>query len=407
MNSFGSGMFPNEFWAEMLDNQNLLKEQYELVGENSKWATEFNEIMIIVNENNEISDYTLYGLGLLDQSSLENLVDCYINGTQAEKITSTFTFDELLNLQFKVILEGDFYEWDEGLGHYVDVRTDAAKLENVFNNKGINIKVAGIIKEKANISAHSITAAVAYTSALTKYIIENNNQTDIVKAQLQNDTTDVKTGTAFTSQRTKELALKNLGYSLLDNPSEIKIYPTDFSSRNKIASFIDSYNDKCVAAGQDDKVITYSDEAGTIFSSVSTIITSITYVLIAFVSVSLVVSSIMIGVITYISVIERTNEIGILRSIGASKKDVGRVFNAESFIIGLSSGIMGIIISLILLLPINLILKHFTGISGIAVLSPIVAVSLIAISFILTLIAGFIPSRIAAKKDPVVALRSN
>ena len=401
-----TGYYKNEFWSEMIDNVDLLKAQYTLVGEGSRWAENFDEIMIVLDENNEISDYTLYGLGLLDQSKLESLMDDYINDRDTDNITKTYTFEELLSLEFKVILEGDLYEKSGDI--YTSIKNNETKLENVFNNKSITLKVAGIIKENPDASAHGISTAVVYTSALTRFVIEHNNQTEVMLAQLASDDKDVLTGETFESEgKTKEQILKTLGYSKFDDPQEIKLYPVDFNAKNNISKFIENYNSKCVASGEDKKVITYSDNTGLIMNSISTIITSITYILVAFVGVSLVVSSIMIGVITYISVIERTKEIGILRSIGASKKDIRRVFNAESFIIGLSSGLFGILVSLLLLIPMNLILKHFTGISGIASLPVLAGFILVVISFILTVIAGFIPARIASKKDPVIALRTD
>ena len=415
-----SSYYSNEFWSEMLDNTEMLKSQYELVGEGSKWASEYNEVMIVVDENNEISDYTLFGLGLLDQDELDQMLDNYINGLDCEPVNASFTYEDLLGLDYKIILESDYFVLQPD-GKYLDIRTlkgkDNAKyaeeLEKLYNTKAIEIKVAGIIRERKEASAKSIDTVVAYSSKLTRYIIEQNNLSPLMTAQLANDDENVLTGEAFveteniTKQMLKQKVLSDLGYANLDMPEGIYLYPIDFEAKGKINDFIDNYNSKCMAAGEDDKYITYSDTIGTIMSSVSTIITSITYVLIAFVGVSLVVSSIMIGIITYISVIERTKEIGVLRSVGASKKDVKRVFTAESFIIGLASGLFGITISFLLTIPINLILKHFTGLTGIASLPVLGCVILVVISVVLTLIAGLIPARVAAKKDPVVALRSN
>ncbi len=415
-----SSYYSNEFWTEMLDNEELLKAQYDLVGEGSYWAKEYNEIMIVVDENNQISDYTLYGLGLLDQSNLSVLLSNYIKGKDSEPVNATFEYSDLLGLEYKILLESDYYEKQEN-GTYVDIRsykdtepeTYKSKLQNLYNTKGIKLKVAGLIKEKEEASALSIDACIGYKSSLTQYIMEANNNSEIVKAQLENLNKNIITGETFvetpqapiTTQ--KAMVLAKLGYADKSNPEAIYLYPINFESKEEISKIIEAYNDKCLENNEDEKIITYSDTIGTMMSSISTIISSITYVLIAFVAVSLIVSSIMIGIITYISVIERTKEIGVLRSVGASKKDVSRVFTAESFIIGLSSGLLGIFISFLLTIPINIILQSFTGMSGIASLPIVGAVILVIISITLTFIAGFFPSRVAAKKDPVEALRSN
>lgn len=408
-----SSYYKNEFWSEMLDNQELLQSQYELVGEGSKWATEYNEIMIVIDENNEISDYTLYGLGLLNQEDLNTLLDNYINNEDPKPITTTFEYADLLNLEYKLILESDYFEYQND-GTYLDIRTLKTtkpelyneKIQNLYDTKGITIKVAGIIREKADASATTIDTCIAYNSSLTEYIVALNNQREIVQAQINNDTTNIITNQPFTLESTKEKALSQLGYVDMTTPQGIYIYPKDFEAKNSISNFISNYNAKCVSVGEESKVVTYSDTIGTMMNSISTIISSITYILIAFVSVSLIVSSIMIGIITYISVIERTKEIGVLRSVGASKRDVKRVFTAESLIIGLTAGVLGIVITLILTIPINIIIQSLAGISGVAKLPALGAVILIAISMFLTFIAGLFPAKVASKKDPVIALRT-
>ena len=412
-----SSFYTNEFWSEMLDNQELLKSQYELVGEGSEWASEYNEIMVVVDENNEISDYTLYGLGLLEQSELEVLLDDYIHNRDSQPVETSFEYSDLLSMEYKLILEADYFV-EQPDGTYLDVRTlkttdptsYQSEIQRLYDEKGITVKVAGLIREKEDASALSINTCIAYSSALTKHIITANNQSAVVQAQLENDTKNVVTGETFDSAKAKQLkenVLALLGYADLSDPQGIYLYPINFEAKQKISDLISDYNAKCVEAGEEEKVITYTDTVGTMMNSISTIISAITYVLVAFVGVSLVVSSIMIGIITYISVIERTKEIGVLRSVGASKRDIKRVFTAESFIIGLASGLLGIVISIILIIPINIILKHFTGLGGIASLPILGAVILVLISIGLTLIAGLIPARVAAKKDPVVALREN
>ena len=412
---FGSSstFYKNEFWSEMLDNQELLQSQYELIGEGSYWGTEYNEIMIVVDENNEISDYTLYGLGLLNQNDLNSLLDNYINNVNSEPVTTTFEYEELLGLEYRLILESSYFE-KQADNTYLDIRTlkttnptlYATKIQNLYNTQFIPIKVAGLIREKADASNTTIETCIAYNSKLTKYIVEQNNASEVIQAQLQNTTTNILTNNAFDTENTQEKVLAQLGYVDMSTPQGIYLYPTDFEAKTNISNFITQYNNICLDNGEEDKVVTYSDTVGTMMSSISTIISSITYVLIAFVAVSLVVSSIMIGIITYISVIERTKEIGVLRSVGASKKDVKRVFTAESLIIGFAAGMFGIIITLLLTIPVNIIISSLAGISGVAQLPILAAVILVGISMILTFIAGLFPAKVASKKDPVIALRA-
>lgn len=415
-------VFSSTFWSEMLDNRELLEEQYELVGENSRWAEEYNEIMIVVDENYQITDYTLFALGLLDQGKLEALLDNYVRGQDSEAEDSTFTYDELLNTEYKIIPKSSYFvEID---GKYVDINDfkdpenyDLAEynryLQEIYNDdtKTITLKVAGIIREKPSSSAYSINTNIGYSSKLTEYIIDFCKNSEVIQLQSESDrnilTNEVFVGSEEEIESKRQAVLTMLGYIDIDSPSSIKIYPKDFESKSQITKIIEDYNSLMIAENKQENIITYSDMVGTMMSTISTIISAITYVLIAFVGVSLVVSSIMIGIITYISVIERTKEIGVLRSIGASKKDVSRVFTAESFIIGLSSGVFGILVSLLLTIPINAILFTYTGISGMARLPVLGAFILILISMLLTLIAGLFPSRVASKKDPVVALREN
>ena len=417
-------VFSSTFWSEMLDNQELLEEQYELVGENSTWADEYNEIMIVVDENYQITDYTLFALGLLDQSKLETLLSNYVIGEDSEAEDTTFTYDELLNTEYKIIPRSSYFVNIDG--KYVDINDlkDTSSenynlaeynryLQEIYNDpdKTITLKVSGIIREKPDSSAHSISTNIGYTSKLTSYIIDFCNNSEVMQLKRESDT-NILTNEAFTGsaeeiETQRQNVLATLGYIDISSPYSIRIYPKDFESKSQITNIIEEYNNLMLSQNKQENIITYTDTVGTMMSTISTIISAITYVLIAFVGVSLVVSSIMIGIITYISVIERTKEIGVLRSIGASKRDVSRVFTAESFIIGLSSGIFGILVSLLLIIPINAILFAYTGISGMARLPVLGAIILILISMLLTLIAGLFPSRIASKKDPVVALREN
>lgn len=406
-----SSYYSNVFWSEMIDNKTLLQSQYDVVAGN--WTNSATEVMIVLDKNNQISDYTLFGLGLLDQSKLNNLLDEYINNTAEVTTTSTtFEYNDLLNLEYKIIPES-FYFDKQVDNTYIDIRDYKAtnptlyeqKISDLYNNHSISVSVAGIIKEKPEASNNSINSVIAYNSSLTQLIIDTNNSSEVVTAQLQTTSTNVLTNQNFEDNKTQKDVLAKLGYVDMSSPEKIYIYPVDFEAKEDISSFIDEYNSLCLSTGEDNKVITYSDTIGTMMSSITLIISAISYVLIAFVSVSLVVSSIMIGIITYISVIERKKEIGVLRSIGASKRDVKRVFTAESFIIGLTSGLLGIIVTLLFIIPINIILKNLTDIASIAFLPATSAIILILISVALTFIAGLIPAKIAAKKDPVIALR--
>lgn len=406
--------YSNAFWSEMIDNQELLSSQYELVGNDSKWATQYNEVMIVLDENSCLTDYTLFGLGLLDQSKLENLLENYIKDRDAESISQTFEFEDLLNMTYNIILEPDFYEVQVD-GSYKDIRDetpiDIVKVQNLCDTKGVEIKVVGIARKKADVVS-SISTPIAYTSKLTQYIINNIRGNSIIEAQLADEDINVLTNKPFTDaenpkgQLNSSQVLSKLGYTSLDNPESILIYPINFESKAKIEQFISNYNAKVLASGEDSKIITYSDTVGSMMNSISTIITAISYVLIAFVSISLIVSSIMIGIITYISVLERIKEIGVLRSIGASKRDIRRVFVSESVIIGFIAGLLGILITLVLTIPINIIISILADLTGVASLPIVGAIFLILISVILTFVAGIIPARIASKKDPVIALRA-
>ncbi len=417
---FSSGLyFDSGFWSEMIDNQKVLDEQYELI--KGTYPQNANEVVIVLNSNNEISDYTLYGLGLLSQEKLDNLMDAYINGEESEPIENTYTYDEIMSKTYKIVLSSNFFVKEDASdpdSAYMDIRQSenvaerSAKIQDLYETSALNVKISGIIRAKDD-SNTSIKTCVAYTKGLTDLIIKENNKTPLVQSVLDGTAISVKIkGTdaaghpKVDTYTTQKDVLKQLNHIDKSNPIGVNLYPVNFDSKSSIVSFINKYNDLQKSLGQDEKVITYTDSVGTLMSSISMIISAITYILIAFVSVSLIVSSIMIGIITYISVIERTKEIGVLRSVGASKRDVKHVFTAESFIIGLTSGVFGIVISLILLIPINILLNHFTNLGSIAMLPVLGAVILVAISVLLTFIAGLIPARAAAKKDPVIALRA-
>ena len=424
----------------MLDNEDLLHSQYDLVA--GAWPENYNEVVLIVNENNEISDYTLYALGLKDQKELEERWNKVQNGEAVEETESTsYTYEDLLNLSFKLVLNSDYYEKENGL--WIDKSKDEEYMKQKLNDCE-EIKVVGIIKQNEQSVATGMSGGIGYTKDLKEYVINKTNESEIVKEQKENPDINVFTGLAFpdndaetfdysqlsNEQRaklatlsTEELAeimetysnnvnasyegnLELLGAVDLNKPSSISIYPKDFDGKDVITQEIDKYNQKQRDDGKEENVINYTDLIGIMMSSVSQIIDTVSYVLIAFVAISLIVSSIMIGIITYISVLERTKEIGILRAIGASKKDISRVFNAETFIVGLVAGILGIGITILLNIPITKIIYAVTGVSVPITLSAMGGLILVLISMILTIIAGLIPAKMASKKDPVEALRT-
>ena len=441
MENMNNMMFAEtDVWQELLDNNELLQSQYDVIA--GKWPENYNEVVLIVDENNEIYDYTLYALGILDQDELEDKYQKILNGEEIEsEEIKTYTYDELLNTKFKLLLNTDYYEKDGNI--WIDNSEDEDYIKEKLEDAE-EIKITGIIRPKENTVATEISATVGYTKELKEYVINEVNNAEIVKEQKENPDINVFTGTEFpedpkagfdfsslsdeqriymaslseeemaellqqyteNASATYEGNLEKMGVVDLDSPSRISIYPKDFQSKERIATEIENYNQRQRDEGKEENVITYTDIVGTMMNSVSTIIDAISYILIAFVAISLVVSSIMIGIITYISVLERTKEIGILRSIGASKKDISRVFNAETFIIGLCAGILGIGVTLILNIPINMIIKSVADISGIASLPTVGAIILVVISMLLTIIAGLIPARMASKKDPVEALRT-
>ena len=402
-----AGMQNTSVWSRLFDNRQMLDEQYDLIA--GSWADNYNEVMLVVDENNEIDDYTLYSLGFKDPAEVKKIFKNVMAGNSYETEETQYTYDEVLDKKFKLVLPTDLYRYNDTFGIWEDASHDDEYMTTVVNNAE-EVKIAGIIRKNPDAASVSVSSGVAYTKDLMPHIIEKVNETQIVKQQLADPEKDVFTGMSFDNDKTSISTLENnkslLGIASADNPSEIDIYAKDFDSKEKLQDFIKNYNDEVTADGRDEYTISYTDYVGILMSSVSTIITAISSVLIAFVAISLIVSSIMIGIITYISVLERTKEIGVLRSIGASKKDVSRVFNAETLIEGFVSGAMGIIITLILCIPANAIIKNVTDISNVAQLPVAGAVILVIISMLLTTIAGLIPAKMAAKKDPVVALRT-
>lgn len=439
-------------WGEMLDNEELLDSQYDLLA--GRMPQKYNEVVFVVDENNGVSDYALYALGLLDFSEIEEMLDKAMKGEQIEenvRESTSYTFEEILGIEFKLMLNTDYFEKKDGV--WVDRSKDDAYIASKLSQSE-TIKIVGILKPAEDSVALSIVGNIGYRSDLMETLITRVNESEIVKEQLASPETDVFTGLSFektelteemlmgyiatlpeaeqaemngyieqmkamgmsmadivktfesqmsmTTSATYDGNLTKLGVANLDDPVSILIFPKDFESKDAIVAKIDEYNEKAAEGNE----IVYTDIVGLMMSSVTTIINAISYILIAFVAISLVVSSIMIGIITYISVLERTKEIGILRAIGASKKDISRVFNAETLIVGFCAGAIGIGVTLLLNIPINMIVLHLTDINHLSKLPVVGGIVLVLISMLLTFIAGLVPSRMAAKKDPVIALRS-
>lgn len=398
-NNYQSSYSNYNVFTEMLDNQEVLKNQYEVLA--GKYATEENELMLITNSNNEISDYVLYTLGIKDQMELQSIIAKVMKGESVSVNKTTYNYDDLLNLEYKLVLPTSYYQ--KVNNKYIKIE-DEEGIKKLIQ-EGMTLKIVGIIKEKESATSLAINGSIAYNKKLIQKVMQEINNSQIVKDQLNNKNINILTNEKFDNLTTYEDILNQLNVYDFDNPSSINLYMKDFESKKSVVKLIDEYNKRQRENDLEENVIHYTDLVGTMIGSVSSIVNTISYVLIAFVTISLVVSSIMIGIITYISVIERTKEIGILRAIGASKKDISRVFNAETIIIGFTSGLFGIIITILLNIPINIIIKNITNISNISKLPIIGGIVLIIISIILTLIGGLIPAKIASKKDPVEALR--
>ncbi len=599
-------------WTEIIDNPEMLDSQYDVIA--GKWPSAYDEVVLVTDQNNEITDIALYSIGLLDQEELLDTISALMqqNGAEVETKEASFTYDEILNTQFSLVLPADYYAKNEDTGAWEDMRFEDNYMTELVQN-GVKLKIVGIVRPGEEATATSITGAVGYTHALTDYLVEETAKREIVKEQLAQPDVDVFTGLVFKdveekqalaertnkTEDTKEteeattaapvstdgalhpavgdltvsrtpsvrpvaqeqsmtedeirayieqnvpeneraetlefvdLFLKNtrtlrerkqmtdmlnrlladyevpgvgkitgeqaysyillmnreqklamltamitgdtaaleaelpadmlpqsgetettkvdggaqtadepmtgenaeqepqtepepelppepqieaaenlaankrlLGIAEPDDPDRINLYPIDFQAKEDLSAIIEAYNQSMRDADKEEGVINYTDYIGIFLSSVTTIINVVSYVLIAFVAISLVVSSIMIGIITYISVLERTKEIGILRSIGASKRDISRVFNAETLIVGLAAGVIGILVTVLLNIPVNIVIKALVDISNVSRLPVTGAIALILISVLLTIIAGLIPSRYAAKKDPVEALRT-
>ncbi len=439
---FGSTMMTNtDICFEMLDNQQLLEKQYDLV--KGSWPKQYNEVVLVLKEDGRIDDYTLYSLGLKDQSELKDKWKAVENGEKLDENqeATSYSYEDLLNIEFKLLLNSDYYQKQNGL--WINKEEDDNYLKEKINSAE-TVKIVGIIKQnEQSVARTSVTSGIGYTKQLKEYVVQKANEAQIVKEQKENKDINVFSGLKFPTNEdtatmenltaeqrlamsklsSEEIAqmmetystnkdasyeknLQKLGAVDIETPTSISIYPKDFEAKDKISDAIEEYNQKQREEGKEENTISYTDIVGTMMKSVSQIINTISYVLIAFVAISLIVSSIMIGIITYISVLERTKEIGILRAIGASKKDISRVFNAETLIIGLISGLIGIGITVLLTLPINSMILAVTGVKVVTAVPFKAGVVLVLISMFLTIIAGLIPAKIASKKDPVIALRT-
>ncbi|MBO5353440.1 MAG: ABC transporter ATP-binding protein/permease [Lachnospiraceae bacterium] len=552
----GGGMMMGgaKLWQEMLPGKDgslindILEKQYDVIY--GSWPNSYNEVVLVVDQNNELSDMTLYALGLVSKDYMDVLMESALEGTTAEVENKHWTYEEICDMEFRAVLNSSCYSYDINTGLYTDLRETDTGLKYLYDN-AIPLKVSGIIRQNEDADAAMLTGSIAYTSKLTEYVIEHSRESEAVTAQLESPTIDIFTNLPFEensgrlSKEEKEAALREylggldsaekakvyveimsipteeqlaaaveqgmmgmdratmesvmlqaftqqmgmseneikgyfesmtdeditsifaqmvaeqvkmqfaaqvqqqmaalsemelaaaldfalpnftteqcavyydevlefsrssydynlqqLGYIDLDDPASINLYAASFENKDIIEAAIEKYNEGVDEVSQ----IKYVDYVGLMMSSVTSIINTITYVLIAFVAISLVVSSIMIGVITLISVQERTKEIGILRAMGASKRDVSSMFNAETIIIGFTSGALGVLVTYLLCIPINAVIHALTGINNLNAYLPVeVAIILVVISMLLTVFSGLIPSRSAAKKDPVVALRT-
>lgn len=441
MGGMSSSLPGSDVWMALPSEDALRDQEYELI--DGHWPQNDSEVVLEVDGNNEISDFTLYSLGLMNQDTLVQNFKDFESGKTSEikpEPGVSFTKEELLDTEFTLVLNSDMYEQVGGI--WVDKSDDEAFVNNAVAN-GKKLKVSGIIKPKENSLGQSNTSGgVYYPKSLQDYVVNGANASAIVQDQKSKPDTNIFTGQPFGENQQFSAAnlsaeqqaamasmtqdqmlqmmntynenanasyasnLQKLGSVDYNTPTGISIYAETFDKKEEIENQITDYNNLKQDQGDTADIISYNDVAGTMMSGVSDIINIISSVLIAFVSVSLIVSSIMIGIITYISVLERVKEIGILRAMGASKRDIRNVFNAETFIIGLLSGVIGIVATVLIDIPASIIIKNITGVANIAVMPWQGALLLIAIELVLTVIAGLIPANVAAKKNPVEALRT-
>ena len=422
------------YWSELSSDSSMLESKYDVL--EGRFPQEKSELVLIVDENNQISDLLLYSLRIKDPSEL--------NDTKKldELSSQTYQYSDFIGKTFKAVVNTNRFVKENNL--WVNKIADASYMKTQIEN-GLELKIVGVLRQKDGTSSgvNAPSGGIAYTSALIDYTSEHIQNSDIVKEQEANQNLNVFTGKEFAkdpkpfssenlteeekiqlakmtpeeqaqyvqqyndnSASTYEENLAKMGVINKSKPAAIELYTSSFQQKQDLKEFINAYNTAKKEAGEDDKVLAYSDDIQTIMSSITTLVGVVTTVLVGFVAISLIVSSIMISIITYISVLERTKEIGILRAMGASKKDIRRIFTAETAIEGLISGVLGIAITFLATFPINAIVAKMTNVGNVAQLPIEVALILIGISIVLTMLAGLIPSRIAAKKDPVESLRS-
>ena len=421
------------YWSELSSDSSMLESKYDVL--EGRFPQDKSEVVLIVDENNQISDLLLYSLRIKDPSEL--------NDTKKldELSSQTYQYSDFIGKTFKAVINTNRFVKENNL--WVNKSANASYMKTQIEN-GLELKIVGVLRQKDGTSSgvNAPSGGIAYTSALIDYTSEHIQNSDIVKEQEANQNLNVFTGKDFAkdpkpfssenlteeekiqlakmtpeeqaqyvqqynenSASTYEENLAKMGVINKSKPAAIELYTSSFQQKQDLKEFINAYNTAKKEAGEDDKVLAYSDDIQTIMSSITTLVGVVTTVLVGFVAISLIVSSIMISIITYISVLERTKEIGILRAIGASKKDIRRIFTAETAIEGFISGVLGIAITFLATFPINAIVAKMTNVGNVAQLPIEVALILIVISIVLTMLAGLIPSRIAAKKDPVESLR--
>lgn len=367
-------------WSEMIGDKEFIMSQYDLVA--GTFPQNKNQVILVVDSYNQANVSVLLGLGF--RSSQKEV-----------------SFDDIVGTKLRVVANDDLYV--EGENGLFAEKTDSVALKELYlapeSETNLEIEVVGVLRPKEGTQLALLSTGINYTSELTQYLLEVNSKSRIVEAQSANTSTDVTTGMPFTEKDTYRKAMQKIGGD--STPTGMNIYPKDFSGKEKIIAYLDQWN-----ADNPDSEVVYVDMSEMAAGMLNEIIRIISIVLVCFAAISLVVSSVMIGIITYVSVVERTKEIGILRSLGARKIDISNVFNAETFIIGLLAGVIGVIVTYILSIPINLIIYNLVEIGTLCMLSPWHALIMIVVSFVLTLVAGLVPSSVAAKKDPVEALRT-
>lgn len=370
------GMSASSFWYELPDNEEFILSIYELIGEGSRMPDNKQELLLVVDEYNRI-----------DSSFFEKL---------GYSTSEDFQLTDFIGKQFLKVVPNDSYYEKKG-DIYVPITTD--RYEEYYNDSdSLPLTITGVLRLKEESAGGNLQTGLAYTKALAEHISESAQTSEITTEQIDSDR-NLITGIKFEDENAKNEQLIRLGAD--SSPVSISIFPKDFDSKDKIKEYLDAYN----VDRETEEQIAYSDLGEIISSMTGTFINTVSYVLIGFAAISLLVSTIMIAIITYVSVIERTKEIGVLRAVGARKKDISRVFNAETLIIGFVAGLFGVSLAYVLSIPINNLVIDLVGIDNIAALNPLHALILLAGSMLLTLIAGFIPSRIAAGKNPVEALR--